>query len=172
MDTLRNFKILAWQFLKILNFLKFLKFLKLLKFLKILDFWNFLKFLKIFEIFLNFWYFRKNLENKYRNCYKSKKCYWWLQEAKYFKAWGFWRKTNKQKNKKKLLHECGFSKLKASRTKNKMYRLETKMLGPSTLSAGRFAASSAARIDYISFKSSHLGPFALRAPMLEQFHIA
>ena len=34
-----------------------------------------------------------------------------------FKALGFWLK-NKQKNKKKLLHERGSSKLEASRAKN------------------------------------------------------
>ena len=28
-----------------------------------------------------------------------KKCYWLLQEAKYFKAWGFWRKNNKKTKK-------------------------------------------------------------------------
>ena len=46
---------------------------------------------------------------------KTKECYWLLQVAKYFKAWGFWRKNNKKT--KKLLYECGSSKLEASRTK-------------------------------------------------------
>ena len=45
-----------------------------------------------------------------------KECYWLHKEAKYLMAWGFWRKTNN--NNKKLLHECGSSKLEASRTKN------------------------------------------------------
>ena len=61
-------------------------------------------------------YFR-NFENVLRKCFKAKKCYWLLQNAKYFKAWGFWLKNKQQKNKKKLLHECSSSKLEASRTK-------------------------------------------------------
>ena len=49
--------------------------------------------------FLNLKKFLKKLKNKFGNPSKTKECYWLLQGAKYFKAWGFWRKNNKKTKK-------------------------------------------------------------------------